>query len=434
MINRAVNPLPIVALTLLMMTAGLASAALADGYDRQGMLTNLRPAIVFGLTTLALLVSFWIARFRGDLMLFNGVLPLLGLGVLTLYRLQPALTSYRGFTADLADRHLLYVTVSMLAIWAVAIFFPEPERIAHYRYLILSGGILLLVLTALLGTEVYGARIWIDIGPILVQPPEFVKLALVIFLASYLAEKSEVVSAGWQVGRVTLPPLPYLLPVAVVAGGCLFILAALNDLGTALLLFTILLAMLYAATSKLSYVALGVGLFLAVAALGYRFVDRLEIRVANWRDPWRDPFLAGYQQIQSDYAIANGGILGTGWGRGNPEYIPVVETDFVFSAIAEEAGLIGSLAVIVLYMLLAGRGLQVAANSSSDVHRLMAIGLTAAIGLQAVIILAGVLRLLPLTGITLPFVSAGGSSLFSNAIAVGLLLRISAASQQERAP
>lgn len=428
--QRQVHALPALLLVILMTAAGLAAVAVSQGVDQELLVTNMRPAVAFGSAILAVWISFRIARFAGDTLFFAIVALLLGLGLVVIYRLQPVLESYRGFSADIAVRHLIYVLLALLVIWALALFAPEPELIAHYRYLILSGGIGLLVATAVFGTEVYGARIWIDIGPVLIQPPEFVKLALVIFLASYLAEKNELVNSPWRVGRFNLPPLPYLLPVALMAGGCLFILAALNDLGTALLLFAILLAMLFAATGKISYVLIGIGLFLLIAWAGYESIDRLEIRVANWVNPWSDPFGAGYQQIQSDYAIASGGVWGTGIGKGNPEYIPVVETDFVFSAIAEEMGLLGALAVLATFVVLVARGLTISTRCNSDVNRLMVIGFTVALGLQAVIILAGVLRLLPLTGITLPFVSAGGSSLISNAIAIGFILRISAAEQQ----
>lgn len=386
---------------------------------------DLRAPVVF----IGVLVGVWLSmrlgRYRGDLLLLPLVAALCGLGLVTLARLTPDLQARRGLEVALADRQLVYVVIALLVVWGVGLFFPDPERVAHYRYLILLGGLALLFLTAVAGTEIYGARLWIVIGPVVFQPAELVKIGLVFFLASYLAERGEVVAAPWRLGPLALPPLPYLIPMGAMLGIALVMLVALNDLGTALLFFSIFLAMLYAATGRSSYVLGGLILFAAASLLAYHLFGRVQVRVANWLDPWQDPLMSGYQPIQSDYALSSGGVIGTGLGRGSPWLIPVVENDFILSAIGEESGLVGALSVVAINLLVAGRGIMVAARCRSTVNRLLVVGLTASIAFQAVIIMAGVLRLLPLTGITLPFVAYGGSSLVTNALAIGLILRIS---------
>jgi cell division protein FtsW (lipid II flippase) len=247
----------------------------------------------------------------------------------------------------------------------------------------------------------------------------------VIFLAAYLAEKRDLIGSSWRVGFLRLPPIPYLAPMVVMWAASLMVLVVLNDLGSALLFFGIFLVMLYAASGRPVYVLTGLLTFALACWLAYVLFDRIGIRVQNWLDPWQDPLDTGYQQVQSDYALASGGILGTGLGQGQPWRIPAVHTDYVFSAIGEELGLLGTVAVLVLYLVLVMRGLTVALRTTNAFNRLLATGLAATIGLQALIIIGGVVRLIPLTGITLPFVSYGGSSLLTNCLIVGLLLRIS---------
>jgi cell division protein FtsW (lipid II flippase) len=207
----------------------------------------------------------------------------------------------------------------------------------------------------------------------------------------------------------------------------LIVLVVENDLGSALLLFGIFLVMVYVATGRAFYVLAGMLTFALACWAALTMFNRVGIRVQNWLDPWRDPLDSGYQQIQSDYAISSGGALGSGIGHGRPWQIPAVETDFIFSAIAEEVGLIGTLALLALYAVLVGRGFSIAMRARDGYLRLVAIGLSASLGLQTAVILGGVLRLIPLTGITLPFVSYGGSSMLTNFVVIGLLLNISAA-------
>jgi cell division protein FtsW (lipid II flippase) len=234
-----------------------------------------------------------------------------------------------------------------------------------------------------------------------------------------------LIGSSWRVGFLRLPPIPYLAPMALMWAASLMVLVILNDLGSALLFFGIFLIMLYAASGRPIYVLSGFITFAIASWLAYVLFDRIGIRVQNWLDPWRDPLGSGYQQVQSDYALASGGLLGAGLGQGQPWRIPAVHTDYVFSAIGEELGLLGAVAVLALYLVLVMRGFAVALRSPDAFNRLFATGLAATIGLQALIIVGGVVRVIPLTGITLPFVSYGGSSLLTNCLIIGLLLRIS---------
>jgi cell division protein FtsW (lipid II flippase) len=244
-------------------------------------------------------------------------------------------------------------------------------------------------------------------------------------LAAYLDEKRELIGASWRVGPLSLPPLPYLVPMGLMWAACLLTLVALNDLGSALLFFGIFLTMLYVASGRAFYILAGLVSFAIACWVAYLAFARILIRVQNWIDPWQDPRDSGYQPIQSDFALASGGVIGTGFGQGRPTLIPEVQTDFIFSAIGEELGLLGSLAVLALYFLIVMRGFAIALRAQDEFVRLLAVGLSAIIGIQTIIIVGGVTRLIPLTGITLPFISYGGSSLLTNFAIIGLLLHMS---------
>jgi cell division protein FtsW (lipid II flippase) len=264
----------------------------------------------------------------------------------------------------------------------------------------------------------------VELGPIAFQPGELAKVLLVVFLAGYLRDNRELLSRR-------IPSPKHFGPLLLVWGGAMLVLFQTNDLGGGLLYFSVFLAMLYVATGRWLYVAGGLGLF-AVGAYGlYQVVPRVETRVSVWLDPWSDPFGDGYQLVQSIYAISSGGLFGSGLGRGvlvapgGSTYIPFLETDFVYSAIAQELGLAGAVAVVLLYVLVVHRGFRIAMLADDGFSKLLAAGLTGALGLQAFIIAGGVTGLIPLTGITLPFVSYGGSSIVANSLLLALLLMIS---------
>jgi cell division protein FtsW (lipid II flippase) len=263
---------------------------------------------------------------------------------------------------------------------------------------------------------------------------ELVKLLLVVFLAGYLEEYRELLSiAGRRIGRVQLPPMPYLAPILVMIGAALLLFWLQKDLGPALLFSTVLLAMLYVASGRGSYVVLGLALLVLGGALADRVFGHVHTRIVIWLDPWANRETIGYQLVQALYAFASGGVFGAGLDFGSPRYIPAVHTDFVIAAIGEELGLAGSLAVVSLFVLLVQRGFVIALNARSGFATLLASGLTSVLALQALIILAGTLELIPLTGITLPFVSYGGSSVVANFLIIGLLLRISDESARDDA-
>lgn len=373
-------------------------------------------------------VVFWsISRFEGDQVLFPTVAALAVIGYVMMLRLEPDLLALERGVVGLARRQALYVAAGVVLMAGIGRFFRHWHLLRRYRYSLLIVCIGLLLVTFVFGEEVYGARLWIRVGPIQVQPSEIIKIGLVLFLAAYLDEYRALIGSTWRLGPLRLPPIPYLLPMLLMWGTSLVVLVVENDLGSALLLFSIFLVMVYAGTGRSFYVLAGMITFALACWAALTMFNRVGIRVQNWLDPWQDPLDTGYQQIQSDYAISSGGVLGTGLGEGRPWHIPAVETDFIFSAIAEELGLVGTLGLLALYAVLVARGFAIAMRARDGYLRLVAIGLSATIGIQTAVILGGVLRLIPLTGITLPFVSYGGSSMLTNFVIVGLLLNISTA-------
>jgi len=337
-----------------------------------------------------------------------------GTGVVFLFRLNPGY----GY------RQLAWVAVGIITLYMTTTFLRHYRNLADYKYLIASAGILALLLPIFFGIEVGGAKSWLNLGFLHFQPSEFVKLLLVFFLASYLIESRMLLQAGER--RIyNFPGVQQWGPLLGMWLTALLVLIFQKDLGTALIYFGTFLAMVYVATSRLWYVFLGALMFLAGAAVAFMQVDHVHTRVAIWLDPWATPQTSGYQIIQSLFAIDNGGIWGSGLGAGYPGFIPAVHTDFLFAAICEEAGLLGGVGVMILYMLLIYRGFKIALLARDEYAGLMAAGFTAILGLQVLIIVAGVIKLLPMTGITLPFISYGGSSMVANFILVAMLLNIS---------
>jgi len=380
--------------------------------------------LAFGGLAIGVSLAFSIAGFTGDQLILPLATTISAIGLLEMQRLGPALEA-QGL-ATIAQRQLLYLLAGLAVLMVTALGLRRRlHLLRRFRYSLLAASLAVMAVTVVIGDEAYGARLWLSIGPLQFQPSELVKITLVIFLASYLDERREMLAAPWYVGRLALPPIPTLIPLGVMWGACIVILIVGNDLGSSLLLFSIFLTMIYLATNQPSYVILGLISFAVAAVVLYQFFARIEIRVQNWLNPWADPLGIGYQQIQSDYAIASGGIFGVGFAQGEPWRIPAVNTDYVFSAIGEELGLLGTLATLLLLLLIAGRGAVIALRAPDGFSRLLAGGLAATIAIQTLIILGGVTRLIPLTGITLPFVSYGGSGLLMNFVIAGILLAVS---------
>jgi cell division protein FtsW (lipid II flippase) len=369
------------------------------------------------------------------------LLPMAGLltavGVTEIYRLDPTDAFRQGLWIVLA--------LGAFAATLLLLYF-DYRRLEGYKYLFGLTSIGLLALPALpgLGTTVNGARLWIHVGSFRFQPGELAKVMLIVFLAGYLREKREVLAQG----RVK-----DFGPLLVIWGGAMLVLIETNDLGSALLYFGIFLAMLYAATGRSLFAALGGGLFLGGAAGVYQFVPHVRERITIWLHPWTDhPVFcalngkmlprqdcASYQLVKSLYSVANGHYGGTGLGKGTfsttggNQLIPYLNTDFIYSALAQELGLIGVSALLLVYMLFIARGMRIAMLANDGFSKLLAAGLTFAFALQTFIIVGGILRLIPLTGITLPFVSYGGSSVVANFVLLAGLMLVSNRANAERA-
>ena len=342
------------------------------------------------------------------------VFILSGIGITFVTRLAPALA--------ISQLIILFVSVALM-VGTLALV-KNLDVVMRYKYTFGIIGIILLMLPIFIGTTISGSKLWIRIAGFTIQPGEFAKVFIVLFLAGYLAENRELLSiSNRKILGFKIPRLRLLLPLFAVWGVCLLVVVFERDLGSAVLFYTIFLLMLYVATGRFSYVVIGLAL-LAVGAVGaYKFLSHVQVRFQVWVDPFKDAQGQGYQIVQSLFSLADGGLVGVGIGNGMANNIPVVESDFIFSAIGEEMGLLGGGAVLILFMLFAVRGLTTAARAKSDLAAFSATGLTAAISFQAFLIVGGVTRLIPLTGVTLPFMSQGGSSLLASFIIVALLLR-----------
>ncbi|MBN1629500.1 MAG: FtsW/RodA/SpoVE family cell cycle protein [Thermoleophilia bacterium] len=344
------------------------------------------------------------------------------LGIILLYRLNE----------DLARKQAMWLVVGLVAFLLVLAFVRNLNWLQRYRYAIGILGLLFLLGTAIFGREINGARLWVDFGPINFQPAEIGKILLVIFFAAYLVDIREALTVSTRrVLGVPLPPFRYLAPLLTVWALSMALMIFMKDLGTSLLFFGALLALLYVATARFFYVLVGLVMFFAGATLLYFVFPHVQLRVDIWLDPWQDPSDRGYQIVQSLFALAEGGLFGRGLGEGylimqsGRTIIPNLETDFIFSAIGEELGLVGAVGIVLLYLIFTYRGLRVAVQAKDDFARLLATGLVSIFALQAFLIIGGVIKLIPLTGITLPFVSYGGSSILTNFILLALLLRAS---------
>lgn len=334
--------------------------------------------------------------------------------------------------ARLSDRLAgLQATWTFVAIAAFVLTLVVVERtsdLVRYQYtaLALGVGLLLLPLVPGIGFSSGGARIWVNIGPINFQPGEFAKILLAIFFAAYLADRRELIREGHiRIGPITLPELRHLMPILVAWGVSVVVMVGQRDLGSSLMFFTLFVVLLWVATERTSYLVVGLVLFGAGAIAAYNMFDHVQTRVSIWLDPWSQYTERGYQPIQALFALANGGITGSGLGLGNPSSIPAAHNDFIFAAIGEELGLIGGTAVLAGFVLIVGAGLRTAIRAHRDFEKLLAVGLTTILAVQTFIIVGGVIRVVPLTGITLPFMSYGGSSLVANYVLLALLLRIS---------
>ncbi len=355
------------------------------------------------------------------------LLPLVGvlvaIGLVELSRIDP----------DLAADQAIWIVVGAAVFVGVLVLVRDHRVLQNYSYLIGLSAVGLLVVTMLFGTRINGAKLWIAIGGgQTIQLGELAKVLMVIFLAGYLRDRREVLAIPTsRMLGVPIPPLRHLAPVLVFVGLALAAVVVLNDFGTALLFVGVFLAMLYLATGRVAYPAAGLATFAVGSVLVYLAVPRIQDRVTGWLSPFDHPRDLGFQMVQSLYALGDGGIVGPGLGRGflvsadGGPLIPELRTDFIFSAIASELGYVGAIGVLLVFVLVAYRGFVIAAQSNDGFSKLLAGGLTAVLAFQAFLIIAGIVRLVPLTGVTLPFMSYGGSSVVTNFGLIALLLVMS---------
>jgi cell division protein FtsW (lipid II flippase) len=421
---------------LLSVAGALILGSLSLGFTRTGGPALAHPAgLVAYLGALAAVhVALTVAGRRLDEVLLPAVGLLGGIGLLLAQRLPQDLVVQQVGPAvlGLASLQLIWLVLAFAIAAVVAITVRSDRWLRLYKYSWAALGLGLLLLTFVFGSDTGGSRLTLDLGPVSGQPSELLKVILVVFFAAYLAENRILLADARVrvVGRLTLPAAPYLLPAGLMLALALGIVVIQRDLGAALLFFAVFLCLFYLATGSKVDVALGIGLFLVGFVVLALVFPHVRDRVATWLNPWADPLGTGFQSIQALHAFARGGLLGTGLGAGLPVVagrlpIPAVHTDFPLAALGEELGMAGVLAILGCYLVVVARGLRIAAAAADDVRALLAAGLALVIGVQAAIIAAGNLKLIPLTGITLPFISYGGSSLLVNGLIVGLLLAFS---------
>ena len=433
--GRETRLLLLVGITILVGSVSLELAGrVTDPGESQGLspANPLHLAVYVGLIGICHLVLILSGR-RLDQVLLPATAMLGGISLLLMERLpQTQVVQTVGpWRLGLGDIQLSWLILSFGLATILAVTVRNDRWLRLYKYTWAAAGVALLLATYVLGDEINGQRLSLSLGPISGQPAELLKVILVVFLAGYLSEyRPLLVEESTKVGPISLPPLPFLAPMAAMWAIALGLVVIQRDLGAALLFFTVFLSLLYAATGRLGYVVLGIALFLAGSFVLYHLVHTVQTRVDIWVDPFKSPTTDGYQVIQALYAFARGGLLGTGLGAGLPTVnghlpIPAVHTDFPLAALGEELGMVGVMAILGLFLVVVERGLRIAAAAADDFRALLAAGLALVIGTQALIIVAGNLKLIPLTGITLPFISYGGSSLLVNGVIVGLLLALS---------
>ncbi|MCP4959610.1 MAG: FtsW/RodA/SpoVE family cell cycle protein [Actinomycetia bacterium] len=403
-------------LVAVVVTVGTYTLAVATDTPTPSSVTPFLIQVVVLLLGAHLAVRWFAPAADGTLLPLAALLN--GLGYSVIVRLDP----------ELAANQAAWTLLGIVAFVATLAFVHDTNVLARYRWTFALAGIVLLLAPLLpgLGRTINGARLWIRLGPFSFQPGEAAKLAMAIFVSGYLVEKRELLAVGTRrLWRFVVPDLKHLGPLLAAWGASLLVMVAERDLGSSLLVFSTFVIVVWVGTGRAWYLGVGGGLFVAGAVAAWAMFEHVQSRVRIWLDPWQDPSGEGYQLVQATFALASGGLTGTGPGLGSPERIPARETDFIFAVIGEELGFVGATAVICGFLLFIGAGLRVAVRARDEFGTLLAASLTIIVGFQAFIIMGGVLRVMPLTGITLPFISYGGSSLLANYVLLALLLRVS---------
>ncbi len=434
-------------LWLLIFAAVIVTSALVILELNQGRGLTLHLAYYGGGYLLALTFAhLMIRRFApyADPVLLPVAALLNGIGLVMIYRLDLAAqvnAAANGTAAPPAQApaQLLWTGLALVLFLSVLVVIRDHTVLAKYSYTLLLFGLLFLALPGVLPAKysaVNGAQIWIKIPHLFsIQPSEFAKIALIVFTAAFLASKQNLLNtAGKKIFGLVLPRARDLGPLLLALLICLAVLVRGNDLGTSLLIFGVLLMMIYVATSRVSWLIIGLIGFAGGAYVAYRMFAHVRVRVDIWLHPFADPLNTGYQLVQSLFGLGTGGIFGTGLGAGHPDIVPFASTDFISAALGEELGLVGLSAILVCYLLLGGRGLRAAIAVKDRFGSMLAAGLAFSLVFQMFIVVGGVTRLIPLTGLTTPFLSYGGSSLLANYIILALLIRISDSSRRPPPP
>ena len=408
------------------------------------MEVGLTPAPLYFAATLAVMFGITHLVVRGfapyaDPLLLPLVALLNGLGVALIHRLDLAGETQSDrfkveFLTGDASLQLAWTAVGLVLMLAMLVIVRDHRSLSRYSYTLGLVGLFLLALPALLPaslSQVNGARIWIRIAGFSIQPGEFAKIALIVFFASYLVAKRDVLSlASRRIAGIDFPRGRDLGPVLVAWVASLLVLIVERDLGSSLLFFGIFVVMTYVATQRTSWLLIGLGLFAGGAFTAWTLFGHVQQRVSIWLHPFDDPDDAGFQIVQSLFGLATGRLFGTGPGAGRPEIVPYAKSDFIVATVGEELGLFGLTALLVVYALIVSRGLRTSLTVRDSFGKLLAAGLAFSLGLQVFVVVGGVTKLIPLTGLTTPFLSYGGSSLVANYVLIGLLLRISDAARR----
>lgn len=378
------------------------------------------PTLLIAMIVLVVIahIATWIFVPRCDATILPLAVMLNGVGFIIISRLNQ----------DQAQAQALWSAVAVAAFITTLVIVKKVSALHRYRYTFAFLGLFCILLPEVpgLGKELYGSRLWVSVGSFTFQPGEVAKVFLTIFIASYLADTKELLSnSRKKIAFVNVPDIKYFGPLLVAWGTSILVMVRQKDLGSSLLFFAVFSAMLYIATNRKSFLFTGIGLFSAAAFVAYQIFGHVQTRFDTWLNPWPTSDKGGFQLVQSLFSFGTGGVRGTGLGLGTPEKIPLASSDFVFAAIGEELGFLGSCAVIIALLLLVASGFRIALRANKGFSQIFAAGLTTILGVQSFIIIGGVTRVIPLTGLTLPFVSYGGSSLVANYAIIALLLRIS---------
>jgi len=392
--------------------------------------TVLGLSALLGVLVFAMHVTLRVTARDADPLILPIITVLNGLGIAMIYRIDLA-DEVTGWSSA-GIRQITWTAIAIVLAIAVLLIVKNHRVLQRYRYIAMFGGIALLLLPMLpvVGSTRNGARLWVEFGAFSFQPGELAKIALAIFFAGYLVSARDTLSmVGRKVLGMTFPRARDLGPIIVVFVASMLVLIFQRDMGTALLYFGLFLVMIYVATGRSSWILLGMAMFLGGAFVASRFLTYVSGRINAWLDPFNPEVYeatgGSYQLVQGMFGLADGGLIGTGLGRGSPEITPLAESDYIIASLGEELGLIGIFAILALYLLFVSRGFRIGFAGQDDFGRLLGVGLAFVIALQVFVVIGGVTRVIPLTGLTTPFLAAGGSSLVANWIIAALLLRLS---------